>query len=72
VSAAKQWSGEAVEAALAAQGIALAPGRAERLAPGQQSLVESVAADPLIGTLAFEAEAIGFADALARCKTGPR
>jgi hypothetical protein len=68
VTGAKQWSGEAVEAALAAQGIALAPGRGERLARALQSLLDAAAADPLRATLGFEAEPPGFAAALAHCK----
>jgi hypothetical protein len=54
VTTAKQWSAEAIEAALGAQGIALAPGRGERLARGQQALLD---ADPSTFLLA-----------LARCK----
>ena len=68
MSAAKQWSGEAIEAALAAQGIALAPGRAERLARAQQALLEASAADPLRPSLPFEADPPGFALAMAKCK----
>jgi hypothetical protein len=68
VTGAKQWSGEAIEAALAAQGIALAQGRGERLARAQQSLLDAAAADPLRATLAFEVEPTGFAAALAHCR----
>jgi hypothetical protein len=68
VTTAKQWSGEAIEAALAAQGIELAPARGERLARAQQSLLDASAADPLRSSLAFDAEPTSFAAALARCK----
>ena len=68
MTGAKQWSGEAIEAALAAQGIALAPGRGERLARAQQALLDAAAADPLRAALGFEAEPPGFAAALANCK----
>jgi hypothetical protein len=67
VTAAKQWSGEAIEAAFAAQGIALAPGRAEKLARGQQSLLDASAADPLRAALEFDAEPAGFVFAMRRC-----
>ncbi len=66
--AAKQWSSESIEAALATQGIELAPARGERLARAQQSLLDASAADPLRASLAFDAEPAGFAAALARCK----
>lgn len=69
MTAAKQWSAEAIEAALAAQGIALASGRAEKLARGQQLLLEASAADPLRAALEFDAEPAGFAFAMRRCKT---
>jgi len=68
VTTAKQWSSEVIEAALAAQGIALAPKRAERLAAGQQLLLDASAADPLRATLEFDADPPGFMLALARCK----
>ena len=68
MTGAKQWSGEAIEAALAAQGIALAQGRGERLARAQQALLDAAAADPLRAALGFEAEPAGFVFALARCK----
>jgi hypothetical protein len=67
VTAAKQWSGEAIEAALA-QGIVLAPGRAERLARAQQALLDVGAADPLRAALAFDADPPGFLLAMQRCK----
>ena len=61
---AKQWHAEAVEAALASQGIALAPGRAERIAQAQQVLLSASAADPLLATLEFQADPSGFLLAL--------
>jgi hypothetical protein len=69
VTAAKQWSSEAIEAALAAQGIELAPGRSERLARAQQSLLDAAAADPLRAAIEFDVEPAGFALALARCSS---
>jgi hypothetical protein len=68
MTATKQWSGEAVEAALAAQGLALAPGRAERLARAQQSLLDASAADPLRSSLPFDADPPGFIVAMATYK----
>jgi hypothetical protein len=67
---AKRWSAEALAAALEAQGIALAPGRAERLARAQQALFDASAADPLRAALEFAADPPGFLLALARCKRG--
>jgi hypothetical protein len=67
VTTVKQWSAEAVEAALDAQGIRVAPGRTEKLARGQQALLAAGAADPLRATLAFEADPPSFVLALARC-----
>ena len=64
----KQWSAEAVEVVLAAQGIALAPGRAERLARGYQALLEASAADPLLARLAFDDVATGFLHAMQKCR----
>lgn len=68
MTTAKRWSGETIEAALAAQGIALAAGRAERLARGVQALLEASAADPLRVQLEFDTEPTGFAFAMRRCK----
>jgi len=65
VSAAKQWSSEAIEAALAVQGVELAAGRAVRLAQGLNAL--SVA-DPLRDALELESDPTGYALALERCK----
>jgi len=63
VSAAKQWSSEAIEAVLAAQGIPLAPGRAEKIATALNAATVS-------GTLCLELESdpSGYALALERCK----
>ena len=63
-----QWTPEAVEAALAAQGIALAPGRAERLARAQQALLDASAADPLRGALEFDAAPPAFLPAMQKCR----
>ena len=65
---AKQWSAEAVEVVLAAQGIALAPGRAERLARGYQAMLAASAADPLLARLAFDDLADGFLQAMQKCR----
>jgi hypothetical protein len=64
----QQWRGEGVEAMLEAQGIALAPGRAERLARGLEGLLQASAADPLRTTLEFHADPPGFVLALDKCK----
>ena len=64
----KEWSAEAIETALAAQGIALAPGRAERIARAQQALLDAAAADPLRAALTFDANPPGYAVALEKCK----
>jgi hypothetical protein len=68
VTTAKQWSAEAIEAALGAQRIALAPGRGERLARAQQALFDAAAADPLRAALSFDADPTGFQLAIERCK----
>ena len=62
---AKPLSAELVEAMLAAQEIPLAPGRAERLAPGVNALAVS---DPLRAGLAFEVDATTYLVALSRNK----
>lgn len=49
----KNLTSETIEMLLAAQGVPLAAGRAERLAPGVNALN---VADPLRDTLAFEAD----------------
>jgi len=61
----KPLSAEAIEAMLAAQDIPLAPGRAERLAPGVNALAVS---DPLRGGLAFEVDATTYLLALSANK----
>ena len=58
-------SAEMVEAMLAAQDVALAAGRAERLAPGVNALN---VADPLRAGLAFEVDATSYLLALSRIK----
>jgi hypothetical protein len=67
-TAKQQWRGEVLEAVLAAQGIALAPGRAERLARAQQALLDASAADPLRAALEFDADPPGFLLAMQKCK----
>ena len=62
---AKPLSAEVVEAMLAAQDIPLAPGRAERLAPGVNALA---LADPLRAALAFEVDPTTYLLALSRNK----
>jgi hypothetical protein len=61
VTAAKQWGAEAIETALAAQGIALAPGRAARLARALEGFLGPSMADPLRGALELECDPAGFA-----------
>jgi hypothetical protein len=65
---AKQWNDETVETMLAAQGIALGPGRAQRLALALQSLLGVSMADPLRDAVEFEREAAGFAAAMERLR----
>ena len=57
-----------IEAILAAQGIALSPGRAERLARAQQALLDASGADPLRDALAFDADPAGFLAVMQKCK----
>jgi hypothetical protein len=64
----KQWSAEAVEVVLAAQGVALAAGRAERLARAYQALLEASAADPLLARLEFDAVPAAFVVAMQKCR----
>jgi len=61
----KPMSAEAIEVMLAAQGVPLAPGRAERLAPGVNALNVD---DPLRAKLAFEVDATTYLLALSRNK----
>jgi hypothetical protein len=68
VTTARHWSAEAVQAAAAAQGIALAPGRAERIARAQQALLDAAAADPVREMLVFDDDPAGFSLALQKCK----
>ena len=56
---------ETIESLLAAQGIALAPGRAERLAPGVNALNVD---DPLRATLPFEVDPTTYTLTLVRVK----
>jgi hypothetical protein len=60
----KTWNPEAVEAALALQGIRLAPGRAARIAAGLNATADL--ADPLLGSLEFETDPASYALALSR------
>ena len=53
----------AIEAMLAAQGVALAPGRAERLAPGVNALNLD---DPLRDKLPFEVDATTYPSVVKR------
>ena len=63
MSAAKQWSSEAIEAMLAAQGISLAPDRAEKIATALNAATVSGSLP-----LEFESDPSGYALALERCK----
>ena len=63
MTAAKQWSSEAIEAVLAAQGIRLAPGRAEKIATALNAATASGSLP-----LEFESDPTGYALALERCK----
>lgn len=53
----KELTGQTIETLLAAQGIPLAPGRGERLAPGVNALH---VADPLRETLAFDVSPVTY------------
>jgi hypothetical protein len=68
VTVAKQWNAETVETMLAAQGIALGPGRAQRLALAVESLLGASMADPLRDAIELEREAAGFAAAMERLR----
>jgi len=68
VTTAKPWSAAAVEAAAAAQGITLAPGRAERIARAQQALLDASGADPLRAALELEDDPAGFLLAVEKWK----
>jgi hypothetical protein len=58
---AKSWGAEAIETALTAQGIALSPGRAERLARAVEGFLGPSMADPMRGALELERDPAGFA-----------
>jgi hypothetical protein len=60
---AKQWNAETVETMLAAQGIALGPGRAERIAQALQGLL---VVDRQHDAHEFEREPTDFAAAMQR------
>jgi hypothetical protein len=62
---AKQWTADAIEAAVGGQGIRLAPGRAEKMAAAMNA---PRAADPLRDVLPFEADPTSYAAAERRCK----
>jgi hypothetical protein len=61
----KPLTSETIEALAAAQGVALAPGRAERLAPGVNALN---VADPLREKLPFEIDPTSYVLAQERAK----
>lgn len=65
---AKSWGAEAIQTALAAQGIDLAPGRAERLARALEGFLGPSMADPLRGALELECDPAGFALAQERLR----
>ena len=67
-TAKRPWSADTIETTLAAQGIALSPGRAERLARAQQALLDASGADPLRAALAFDADPAGFVAVLQKCR----
>jgi hypothetical protein len=62
----KSWNPEAVETALASQGIRLAPGRAAKIAAGLNASADS--ADPLLGVLEFEVDPTAYLLAVSRCR----
>jgi hypothetical protein len=65
-----KWFGaDAVEAMLAAQGVAVAPGRGARLARGLEASIGPSIEEAARGGLELEGEPCGFALALERCKT---
>jgi len=65
VTSEKHWTAEAVENALAVQGLRLAPGRAAKIAAGLNAPADRK--DPLLGDLAFETDPTAYALALSRC-----
>jgi hypothetical protein len=68
VTAAKPWGAETIETALAAQGIALSPGRAERLARAVEGFLGPSMADRLRGALELEGDPPGFVLTLERLR----
>ena len=70
--AATDLDGAAIEAALAAQGIRLAPGRADRLVAPLAASIGPAMADPLRMALCFDQDPVGHALAVARCVAGDR
>jgi hypothetical protein len=62
----KLWTAEAVENALAAQGLRLAPGRAQKIVAGLNASANL--ADPLLGALGFETDPTAYTLALSRCR----
>jgi len=69
VKAGEPWNAAALAVVLAAQGIELKPGRAERVARGVQDVLAALAADPLRRTVEFEAEPCSCERALSRWRT---
>jgi hypothetical protein len=65
----KSWGAEAIETALAAQGIALAPGRAARLGRTVEEFLGPSMADPQRGALELEHDPAGFALVQERLRT---
>jgi len=61
----KDLTPQTIETLLAAQGVPLAAGRAERLAPGVNALN---VADPLLAGLPFEADPASYAKLLREAK----
>lgn len=59
---------ESIDAVLAAQGIALAPGRAERLAQALEGSLGASLADPLRDALELECDPAGFSTAIERSR----
>lgn len=66
---AKRLEGDAIEAVFAWQGIALPPGRGERLAHGLHASIGPSLDEAAQRGLELEDEPCGFALALERCKT---
>lgn len=62
----------AIESALAAQGIALAPGRADKMVTPLAGAIAPALADPLHAGLGFDHDPVGHALAVARCVASNR